>query len=227
MDDAKKHERVLVIGEDLMYGFGKTLEAAFPFSKVWESEQDLQWLDYCLGQACFMPRGLVEENPKYKQLIPYIVVKSGNKILSYERAGAEERLSGKVSVGIGGHVNLEDFFEGRSRFAPEGNLYILENAADREINEELGLDQLSRSSQLRCMAGLSNPSGILFVGDGDMVNAVHLGVVYQVSLGAEVESDWLAIRDEGINTVWRTKEELLEIDDRLETWSSVVVRECL
>ncbi|MFQ5452543.1 MAG: hypothetical protein ACE5DQ_03210, partial [Candidatus Paceibacterota bacterium] len=55
----------------------------------------------------------VEKDPTFQQLIMYgYVVRSDGKFLVYERGGVErydeERLAGKVAVGIGGHMEPTD-----------------------------------------------------------------------------------------------------------------------
>ena len=54
-------------------------------------------------------RGDMEEDPSYKQLIGYVLLKDANtnEVLVYKRlvGGGEARLHGKASVGIGGHMN--------------------------------------------------------------------------------------------------------------------------
>ena len=59
------------------------------------------------GAPRFMPRARAENDPSFKQLIPYVIIHSGNKFLSYVRGKAEgeNRLVGNRSIGIGGHVN--------------------------------------------------------------------------------------------------------------------------
>ena len=56
-------------------------------------------------------RGDMEEDPSYKQLIGYALLKDSKtkEVLVYRRltGGGEARLHGKASVGIGGHMNEE------------------------------------------------------------------------------------------------------------------------
>src|SRR4051794_16485928 len=54
----------------------------------------------------FRPRSEVETDPSFKQLIPYVVLRYGDKVFHYCRGGSgtETRLHAKRSVGIGGHI---------------------------------------------------------------------------------------------------------------------------
>ena len=66
---------------------------------------------------CFLARKYVENNPDFKQVIPYTAIakvnEEGIKFYSYQRVEAEstgeKRLVGKTSIGFGGHVSIEDF----------------------------------------------------------------------------------------------------------------------
>ena len=55
-------------------------------------------------------RSEVEQDKRYKQLIPYVLIICNGKILRYRRGrgGQEARLHGLYSVGIGGHISEED-----------------------------------------------------------------------------------------------------------------------
>src|SRR6266542_3946898 len=55
-------------------------------------------------------RSDAEQDKRYKQLIPYVLIFCNDKILRYRRGkgGQETRLHGLYSVGIGGHIADED-----------------------------------------------------------------------------------------------------------------------
>src|SRR5215475_11438045 len=55
-------------------------------------------------------RSEAEQDKRYKQLIPYVLVLCHGKILRYRRGrgGQETRLHGLFSVGVGGHISEED-----------------------------------------------------------------------------------------------------------------------
>src|SRR6266542_6473300 len=58
----------------------------------------------------FLPRSQAEENPRFKQIIPYVLIKRGESLLHYVRGkgSGEKRLVAKGSIGIGGHINPID-----------------------------------------------------------------------------------------------------------------------
>jgi len=155
----------------------------------------------------FKDRGEAEEDSSHKQLIPYCVFRCGDRVLHYTRgkAGGENRLHAKISVGVGGHINPVDMGEGRKGAAA----YYA--AVQREIEEELeiGCDYGMR------IVGLLND-------DSNPVGQVHLGVVHLV----ELESEDVKSREDALTDLsWASVGELNgHLYERLETWSQFCVR---
>jgi predicted NUDIX family phosphoesterase len=147
----------------------------------------------------YLPRPAAEENPAFKQLVPYVVVHDGASVFLMERtdAGGDARLHGKASIGVGGHLNPVD----------EGADPLLAGLR-REWIEELVADWEPEFN----LVGLLND-------DSNPVGAVHLGVVFTVAAdgrGVEVrERDKL--RGRFVPTA-----EVFAAWDRLETWSQLV-----
>jgi predicted NUDIX family phosphoesterase len=155
----------------------------------------------------FMDRAAAEEDPSHKQLIPYCIFRCGEQILHYTRgkAGGENRLHAKVSVGVGGHINPVDTAAGRVGEAA----YFA--AVNREIEEEL---ELTGEHPHQIIALLNDES--------NAVGQVHLGIVHLVELTTEeVRSREDALLDLGFTA-------LTELDgpqfERLETWSQHCIR---
>ena len=113
----------------------------------------------------FIARETAEEDPSYKQLIPYIILTRGGLPLFYRRtkSGGEARLHGKVSYGFGGHINPIDTEPGGST---ADRVY---RGALRELNEELEITGKGRENIE--MVGLVND-------ETTPVGAVHLGLVH-------------------------------------------------
>ncbi len=103
-------------------------------------------------------------NETFRQIIPYVVLQVDGKIISYLRtpAGTDQRLHGRRSIGFGGHVELCDLV------VKNGTIDLiatLENAALREVHEEIGaLHVVHRSWR-----------GIL-VDNRTSVGRVHIGI---------------------------------------------------
>ena len=147
-------------------------------------------------------RGDMEEDPSFKQLIGYVLLKdiNTNEVLVYKRlvGGGEARLHGKASVGIGGHMNE---IEEKTIFE------MLKINAARELNEEVGVSEEEALNNLHFI-GLIND-------DETEVGQVHIGVVYECKVdkqNVEVkEDDTLVIK-------WMTGLEAKE-EENYETWS--------
>lgn len=217
MDVRKGNELVLVFKEELMYGFSGLLSDDYPDSLdihgLSERVSDIQWLDDCIKRAFYMPRKIVEENPEYKQIIPYIVVRHNGSVFAYSRDGAESRLTKRVSIGIGGHINPCDQMS-------------LSGAAYRELSEELDLGDMQIHSKMIMKHGLSSPDAVLYAGkSGDIVNSVHIGAVFFLNL-TEGQAAAATLLEEGKQLEWMTAEDLKNCED-LEEWSRLVVAQCL
>lgn len=157
------------------------------------------------GNHFFVSRAEAEEDPSLKQLIPYVVVTSGEKILHYRRGtgSGESRLLKKGSVGIGGHINdgdgLGEAFDSAA----------YQRALMRELQEELSLGSAFIERPLALLNDDTNPVG-----------AVHLGIVHQCHLAEpEVTANEEAIAELG----FLSREELAERNDQLESWSQLVL----
>ena len=78
----------------------------------------------------YRPRNQVEDDPSYKQLIPYCIFRHEDRIFHYKRGKmqGEGRLHSKRSIGIGGHISSEDEIDLESPYL---------EAMRREISEEV------------------------------------------------------------------------------------------
>src|SRR5437667_5782 len=58
----------------------------------------------------FLPRSLMETDPTYKQIIPYLIFTYQHRFFLMQRQAkaTETRLQSKYSLGIGGHLREED-----------------------------------------------------------------------------------------------------------------------
>jgi predicted NUDIX family phosphoesterase len=151
----------------------------------------------------FIPRSQAEQDPSWKQLIPYVLIRKGDTYLHYVRGkgSGEKRLVAKGSIGIGGHINHND----ESLF--QAGLDFYEEALQRELHEELRMDG---HFQTRIVALLND--------DETPVGQVHLGVVHVCDLTDENVS-----KGEACITDLRflTLPELVARREQMETWSQI------
>lgn len=147
----------------------------------------------------FIERGPAEDDPSRKQIIPYAVVCRGPAVFVVERlrGGGEARLHGKLSLGIGGHVNPP---------LAEAAGGLVRHTLDRELAEELALGGIARIQ----------PKGFIN-DDSQPVGQVHLGVVFRVDLDS---SGAAAVREtHALAGGFRPWSELEPLRPRMETWS--------
>jgi len=114
------------------------------------------------ARGFFAERDRVEEDPSLKQVIPYALVVREGMLFLCQRTdrGGERRLHGKLSVGVGGHVN------------PEDRADVIHEALRRELDEEL---VLPARFETRIVGFVNN--------DATPVGSVHIGVVAVVDPG--------------------------------------------
>lgn len=151
----------------------------------------------------FRPRSQVEEDPSFKQLIPYVIlqceVDGATQVFQYTRGKGqgEKRLHALRSVGIGGHISRED--------AAGDDLY--RSGMQRELTEETIIES-AYSEQL---------VGFIY-DDSSPVGRVHLGVVHRLVLDTPAaRAREIDLTDSGFAPVTQLKAEL----DRFETWSQL------
>lgn len=198
----KNEEIILVIARNKLF---RSVE--LEFEGVATDEKTVSYLMYHLDMYYkSMKRGLAEEDVRFKQPIPYIVIRRGQELFVYERlkGGGESRLHGKLSLGAGGHMNPLD------ETLPFAQ--VLDTNLKRELDEELDI------------TGEVNVKVLGFINDeSNDVSKVHIGILGIIDLNKE---DEVAVREtDTLKGSWATLEELRneEVYDRLESWSKIVV----
>ena len=156
------------------------------------------------GLASFRARSEVEDDPSFKQIIPYVVFRSGERVFTYVRgrSGNESRLRRLRSLGVGGHVAEADA-EGR------GTIEAYDMALLRELDEEVEI----RSPGTLARIGLIND-------DSNPVGLVHLGVVHRYDLD---RPDLVPREDALADPLFLTIADLAARRDEFETWSQVCI----
>jgi predicted NUDIX family phosphoesterase len=156
------------------------------------------------GLATFRPRSEVEDDPSLKQIIPYVVFRSGGLVFSYVRGTSqgESRLHRLRSIGVGGHVAEADA-DGRA------TLEAYEIALRREIEEEV---EVGGAGEIR-RVGLIND-------DSTPVGQVHLGVVHLY----ELDRPAVRPRESGLaDPEFLTVAALRQRQGEFETWSRICI----
>jgi predicted NUDIX family phosphoesterase len=120
------------------------------------------------SKLVYLNRTDAEQDRRFKQLIPYVLILCDQKILRYQRGkgGQETRLHGLYSVGIGGHISEED----HGLFSNDRGY---QDGMRRELMEEVALEDVKDAT----VAVIND--------DSTSVGYVHFGVVHVVYVSDE------------------------------------------
>ncbi len=155
----------------------------------------------------YRPRAEMEEDPSFKQLIPYVIFRHRDAagrttIFQYTRGKGqgEGRLHHKRSIGIGGHICSDDA-------AAADSPSVYDEGLRRELEEEVQIDTPYTAS---CVGMIND--------DLSEVGKVHLGIVHVF----DVERPAVLSRESDIiQAGFRPVEELLAELEGFETWSKI------
>jgi predicted NUDIX family phosphoesterase len=120
------------------------------------------------AQLVSLHRTDAEQDRRYKQLIPYVLLLSNGKILRYRRGrgGQETRLHGLYSVGVGGHISDTD----DGLFSKDVGY---RDGMRRELQEEVAVEAVDEMA----VAVIND--------DSTDVGYVHFGVVHVMQVPNE------------------------------------------
>lgn len=170
-------EDILVVKEDVLFADGQ-----------WQGLKTDNLEDfyvYIQKNLEVMNRGQAEQNEDYKQIIPYILFKYGNKFFLYEyiKGATETRLHHNYILGIAGHLNPVAQADD-----------AIEVGMMREWKEEVNFEGKILSKKL-----------VGFLNDNRRdVEKVHLGVIYVF----EGDSDKIEIKE-----IEKMKGKMMTIED--------------
>ncbi len=159
-----------------------------------------------LSNGFFMERAHAEEDPDFKQVIPYCVILRGSEIFVFRRlkGGGEKRLHHLRSIGVGGHIEPTENGTAWERIMA---------AARREIEEEVEIDPpCDAPLQYRCILN----------DDSNPVGRVHLGVVFllEVPENTSVRARETNVLEGRFESMERLRREPF---DDFETWSRLLL----
>lgn len=163
----------------------------------------INYIEEIEKESFFLHRDQAEEDPTYKQLIPYAILKSSDMFFSYKRGAllSEKRLLGNYSIGIGGHISTQD---------PNLFTSTFDEGLRRELYEELIIQTNFDFKLVGCINDDSNDVG-----------KVHFGLIYLI----ELESQSITCREKSINeTKFLSLDKLEENIDSYENWSKICIK---
>jgi len=191
-------EQVLVVERTVFDRVGSFQGISFALDRYLEEF-------FAPGTLRFLPRPQAEQDPAYKQIIPYVLMTDGEKFLTYVRGrrAGEPRLVGHRSIGIGGHINpsVDDLplFDGFRE--------AYHATVEREVAEEVTVE-----------AGHTDRMVALLNDDSTEVGRVHLGIVHYWGLASRN----VRKKEQMITQLsFMSPAELRDVRHTLESWSQL------
>jgi predicted NUDIX family phosphoesterase len=196
---------------------------AFPTDEFWKlmtyKEKGLirgnsEVLKKIVQNGLFLRRSELEEDPSFKQIIPYAIisnkepersgVRQSQSFYLFKRTSkqTEKRLHNKFSLGVGGHMNPHDSMESKEQY--------LIDELKRELYEEVKLLN-------GCL--IEDIEFIGFINDDTIsVGSVHIGLLYNI----HVSNKEVYINETDKMTAdWIDKPNLAEFYDGMESWTKI------
>jgi predicted NUDIX family phosphoesterase len=152
----------------------------------------------------FLRRSELEEDPSFKQIIPYAIISDKDSFYLFRRTSGqtEKRLHNKFSLGVGGHMNPDHSMEPKEQF--------IIDELKRELDEEVKLLN-------GCL--IEDIEFIGFINDDTIpVGSVHIGLLYNI----HVSNKEVYINETDKMTAdWIDKSNLAEFYEGMETWTKI------
>lgn len=189
------------------------LTLAIPTEKIWDiinyqkkgviRALDAFIMDELLQYGVFRPRNELEDDPSFKQIIPYAVICYDNEVYMFKRLSkqTETRLHNKCSLGVGGHMNP---------WGEKIDTNYLHHELEREMNEEVKVYSDCKIVDIKPVGFIND--------DLSEVGQVHLGVLFHIN----VSNKHIEINEtEKMTGEWIPKEQLAVFYENMETWSQL------
>jgi predicted NUDIX family phosphoesterase len=154
----------------------------------------------------FRKRSELEQDPSFKQIIPYAVLSNRDSYYLFKRTSGqtEKRLHNKFTLGAGGHMN------------PGGSMESKDNYLIDELKREL-------FEEVRLLNGclIEDIEFIGFINDDTIpVGRAHIGLLYNI----RVSNKEVYINEtDKMTAEWVDKSSLTEFYKDMETWSKIVL----
>jgi predicted NUDIX family phosphoesterase len=187
---------------------------AFPADEFWKLipykrkgliKENSEVLKRIVQDGLFRKRSELEEDPSFKQIIPYAVISSGDSFYLFKRSSGqrEKRLHNKFTLGAGGHMNPGGSMESKEQY--------LTDELKRELFEEVKLLN-------GCL--IEDIKFIGFINDDTIpVGKFHIGLLYSI----RVSSKEVYINEtDKMTAEWIEKSNLSEFYEGMETWSRII-----
>lgn len=197
---------------------------AIPTAELWKlityKEKGLikgnsEVLKRLVQNGLFRKRSELEEDPSFKQIIPYAIIsnkepkRSGvqrsQSFFLFKRSSGqtEKRLHNKSSLGVGGHMN-----PGKAKDSEE---QYLVNELKRELFEEVKLLNACSIEEIEFIGFIND--------DSIPVGRAHIGLLYDIHVS---NKDLVINEKDKMTAVWVDKPDLDEFYEGMETWTKII-----
>jgi predicted NUDIX family phosphoesterase len=183
-----------------------TLCELIPYKEKGLIRGNSEVLKKIIQDGLFHKRDDLEENPSFKQLIPYAILSNDDSYYLFKRTSGqtEKRLHNKFTLGVGGHMNPGNSGE-------TGIQYLL-SELKRELFEEV---------KLLNGCTIEHIEFIGFINDDTIaVGRVHIGLLYIIQLS---NKDIMVNEPDKMMAEWASRHELANYTGKMETWSRIAL----
>ena len=197
---------------------------AIPTAELWKlltyKEQGLitghsEVLRTIVQKGLFRERKKLEEDPSFKQIIPYALISFKDQDITGMRESqffylfrrgsgqTEKRLQDLFSLGVGGHMNPTSSVKPAEQY--------LVDELKREFYEEVRLSNGCNIEDIEFIG---------FINDETIpVSRVHLGLLYNIRVSG---NDIHVIEADKMKASWVEKSKLAEFYEGMETWTKII-----
>jgi predicted NUDIX family phosphoesterase len=186
---------------------------AIPTIELWDiityKEQGLihgnsDVLKWIVQNGVFRKRSELEEDPSFKQIIPYAIISCKDSFYLFKRTSkqTEKRLHNQLTLGVGGHMNPRNSMEPKEQY--------LINELKREFFEEVKLLNACIIKDIKFIG---------FINDDTIpVGRVHIGLLYHIHVS---NKDVYINEPDKMTADWIEKSNLAEFYEGMETWTKI------
>ena len=161
-------------------------------------------LNRVVQNGLFYKRRVLEEDPSFKQIIPYAIISNKESFYLFRRTSkqTENRLHNKLHLGVGGHMNP---------------------GSSKELNEQYLINELKRElfEEVKLLNGclIEDIEFIGFINDDSItVGSVHIGLLFNIPLS---NKDVVINEMDKMTADWIDKTDLVEYYGEMETWTKI------
>lgn len=184
-------EKVLVVPSNLV--------GSFLGSRSFITDKIPEFIQMIIDNHIYVDRDYAEYAKEYKQIIPYAILRNGNKVFLTQRLKkqTEKRLHGMYSFGLGGHINPSE----------EEKENVILAGMQRELSEEVGLSDISKC---QCVGIINDCS--------TEVSNYHIGLAYVIPTFTNIR----VVENQKMTGSWADTKEVSSSFENLESWSKIV-----